>query len=302
MSKEMILVITSSIDETASFIINKFSDRADFFRIDVDLFDQFIFSVEAGNWKITNSYGTITMNQVHSIYYRKPILPDLHSFHPQYHTMIQRDIISVVNGIVDSFNGIVLTKPSVLRKTENKVYQLICAQKYGFHMPHSYIGNSNQICMSYSSGDSIIKPITTGKIYGSNGFEIYQTSMFQKFQNDVSLTPVYLQAYIPKAYEVRATIINQMVYPVRIDTQNKIDWRADYSNHHYSLVSMPSETVEQCFQMMRDFELSFGAFDFIVTPDNHWVFLEVNPNGQWLWLEQSLNLDISDSIIRFLLQ
>ena len=40
-----------------------------------------------------------------------------------------------------------------------------------------------------------------------------------------------------------------------------------------------------------------GAFDFIVTPEDKWVFLEVNPNGQWLWLEQSLNLDISKKIL-----
>ena len=49
--------------------------------------------------------------------------------------------------------------------------------------------------------------------------------------------------------------------------------------------------------MMEDFNLIFGAFDFIVTPEDKWVFLEVNPNGQWLWLEQSLNLDISKKIL-----
>lgn len=53
------------------------------------------------------------------------MLPDLSLYDPQYHTMIQRDIISVINGIADSFPGKVLTKPSIFRKTENKVYQLM---------------------------------------------------------------------------------------------------------------------------------------------------------------------------------
>ena len=44
-------------------------------------------------------------------------------------------------------------------------------------------------------------------------------------------------------------------------------------------------------------KFAFGAFDFIVTPENEWIFLEVNPNGQWLWLEQSLSLDISKKIL-----
>ena len=51
-----------------------------------------------------------------------------------------------------------------------------------------------------------------------------------------------------------------------------------------------------CIQMLRDFNLSFGAFDFIVTPDDQWVFLEVNPNGQWLWIEMETGMKISDAI------
>lgn len=52
---------------------------------------------------------------------------------------------------------------------------------------------------------------------------------------------------------------------------------------------------------MKDMNLSFGAFDYIVTLDDEWIFLEINPNGQWLWLEQSLDLDISQKIIDYLI-
>ncbi len=53
---------------------------------------------------------------------------------------------------------------------------------------------------------------------------------------------------------------------------------------------------------MNYFNIEFGAFDFIVTKSNVWVFLEINPNGQWLWLEQKLNLSISDEILKLLLK
>ena len=52
--------------------------------------------------------------------------------------------------------------------------------------------------------------------------------------------------------------------------------------------------------MLSYYKLKFGAFDFIVTPNNEWVFLELNPNGQWLWLEKALNINISKEIINFL--
>lgn len=302
MTRGLVMVITSSIDETASYIIKTYSNEAEFFRVDVDRFDQYTFSVTEEDWQITSSTGTVFGNQVQSIYYRKPMLPDLRMFEPRYHAMIQRDIISLINGIADSFPGVVLTKPSVLRKTENKIFQLICAKKYGFQIPQSYIGNSNQVCMDFSMCESIIKPVSTGKTYGTDGCEIYQTNLFHDFRDDVSLTPVYLQSYVPKAYEVRVTIIGKDVYPIRIDTQNRIDWRTDYQNHQYSEIPIPNAIVHKCFQLMEDFSLAFGAFDFIVTPDGQWVFLEVNPNGQWLWLELSLGLTISEKIIRYLLR
>ena len=52
--------------------------------------------------------------------------------------------------------------------------------------------------------------------------------------------------------------------------------------------------------MLEDLELKFGAFDFIVDEEDNWVFLEVNPNGQWQWLEEKLNLNISEKIVEYL--
>ena len=68
------------------------------------------------------------------------------------------------------------------------------------------------------------------------------------------------------------------------------------------LIECPEKIKQQCLAMLKYFNLDFGAFDYIVTPDNDWVFLEVNPNGQWLWLEESLNLDISKQIVQYLLE
>ncbi len=297
-----ILVITSSIDETVTYIVNKYSEQVQFFRIDVDKFDQYEFDIENEQWMIINNAFQVSTDNIDAIYYRKPRLPDLKMFNLQYHGMIQRDIISIINGIVDSFPKKVLTKPYILRKTENKIFQLMYASRNNWLIPQSYIGNCKEKSIKFDKAMSIIKPITTGKTYGKNGWELYQTSMFKGISEDISLTPVYLQNYISKQFEVRVTIIEQNVYSVRIDTKNKVDWRSDYQNHQYSLINCPKSIIEKCYKMMKDFELKFGAFDFIVTPNGEWVFLEINPNGQWLWLEERLNLDISKKIIEYLIK
>ena len=296
-----VLIITSSIDETATYIINRYSEQAEFFRIDVDKFDEYKFCVGNKGWSISSDCFFIRSEDIYSIYYRKPMLPDLSPFDPQYHLMIQRDIIAVINGIVDCFSGKVLTRPSILRKTENKVYQLMYVSKNGWTIPESYIGNSNGECIKYEKSASIIKPLTTGKTYGKNGWELYQTNLFKEINEDISLTPIYLQEYIPKQFEVRVTIVGRKMYPIRIDTENKVDWRADYQNHRYTQITCPDDIIVKCYKLMDDFNLVFGAFDFIVTPELKWIFLEINPNGQWLWLEQSLKLDISQKIVEYLI-
>lgn len=125
--------------------------------------------------------------------------------------------------------------------------------------------------------------------------------MFEDIHEDISLTPVYLQNYISKQFEVRITIVERQAYPIRIDTKDPVDWRADYQNHKYTKISCPNNVIENCYQMMDAFNLMFGAFDFIVTPEDEWVFLKVNPNGQWLWLERSLGLNISQKIVEYLI-
>src|SRR6266851_4864116 len=39
-----------------------------------------------------------------------------------------------------------------------------------------------------------------------------------------------------------------------------------------------------------------GALDFLVTPEGKWVFLEINPNGQWAWIEEETGLPIAAAI------
>lgn len=215
--------------------------------------------------------------------------------------MIAKDIISLINGIVDDFEGKVLTKPYILRKTENKTIQLLYAVRKGFQLPKSYIGNSKDIALeSINKHKSIIKPLTTGKIKKCDGIEIYQTNYIDKLQEDIALTPIYVQNYVEKNYEVRLTCVNHSVFAVRIDSEDKLDWRKNYAGLKYSVIECPHIIINRCFKLMEDFGLKFGAFDFIVNKSDEWIFLEINPNGQWLWLEKALDIPISQCIIQYL--
>lgn len=298
-----VLIITSSIDYTVDYMISKYCDRAAFYRCNVDWFGKYEFSVTNSGWSIScmDWNNSLSEKETYSIYYRKPRFPDLTGFEIEYTAMIQNDILSLINGIVDSFRGIVLTKPCILRKCENKVYQLSYASTAGFLMPKSYIGNAIGEAKALECYKTIIKPICTGKVYKKEICEIYQTSIFDSFDEDISLTPIYLQEYEAKFFEVRVTIVNKKIFPVKIESKDAVDWRRDYEHNQYSIINVPDEITDRMLKMMDDFDIGFGAFDFIVNSDGKWIFLEVNPNGQWQWLECALKLDISAEIINYLI-
>lgn len=295
-----ILIITCSYDKTIDYIIEKNKYRANFFRFNVDLFADYGITISNSYWEISYRNNTINSNTTLSIYYRKPTFPDTSDFAPEYRRIINSDILAIIDGLANSFSGVVLTKPYLLRQAENKIFQLIYAKSHSILMPKSFIGNNDY--WKCINDQRIIKPISVGKIETSYGIAIIQTNLMHENDSYDSpeLTPVYIQEYIKKSFEVRITVVDDDFFAVKIVSDNMIDWRAG-NNNQYEIIDIPIE-IKKCIKMMmKDFQLRFGAIDYIVDVDGKWYFLEINPNGQWQWLECILGLSISDSIMNMLL-
>ena len=295
-----ILIITCSYDKTIDYIIEKNKYRANFFRFNVDLFADYGITISNSYWEISYRNNTINSNTTLSIYYRKPTFPDTSDFAPEYRRIINSDILAIIDGLANSFSGVVLTKPYLLRQAENKIFQLIYAKRHSILMPKSFIGNNDH--WKCINDQRIIKPISVGKIETSSGIAIIQTNLMHENDSYDSpeLTPVYIQEYIKKSFEVRITVVDDDFFAVKIVSDNMIDWRAG-NNNQYEIIDIPIE-IKKCIKMMmKDFQLRFGAIDYIVDVDGKWYFLEINPNGQWQWLECILGLSISDSIMNMLL-
>jgi glutathione synthase/RimK-type ligase-like ATP-grasp enzyme len=304
--KNKILVITSSYDLTVDYVIKKFPALS-FFRLNTDnmnLYDICI-SNDPFSWDIKIGKESIKLSQTEAIYYRKPSLPSLVNFSPEYHSMISKELFSFIDGLVESFNGRCLSKPSILRRADNKILQLKLAEKVGFSLPKSCITNSSSKARFFLKNHTklyIIKPLFVGKVTYKDGIGIIQTNLVDrsKKMNELCMAPSYFQEYCSKDYELRVTVIGQHFYSVRIDACNKIDWRKSPDKINYSVHKLPVSVKKKCLYFLDMLALNFGAFDFIVK-DGKYYFLEVNANGQWGWLEEKLNLPISKSIINFLL-
>lgn len=54
--------------------------------------------------------------------------------------------------------------------------------------------------------------------------------------------------------------------------------------------------------LARRLGLSYCALDLVVTPSGDYVFLEVNPSGQYGWLESLTGLPITRELVRMLMR
>ena len=48
---------------------------------------------------------------------------------------------------------------------------------------------------------------------------------------------------------------------------------------------LPIDYLNKLYQMLDEFGLNFRAFDIIRDEDDTLYFIELNPNGQWYWIE-----------------
>ncbi len=118
--------------------------------------------------------------------------------------------------------------------------------------------------------------------------------------------PVIFQAYVPKRLELRITVVGQQVFAAEIHSQQthhtRHDWRRyDLGNTPHFPHVLPPEVHQQCVRLVKRLELCYGAIDMILTPEGRYVFIEINPSGQYLWIEQQTGLPISEAICNLLM-
>src|SRR5436309_7528794 len=78
------------------------------------------------------------------------------------------------------------------------------------------------------------------------------------------------------------------------DEKSRLDWRGGDPDHE--IFTLPEQVEASIHRLMNSFGLNFASLDMIVTPEGEFVFLELNPNGQWLWLELELGVPLVASM------
>lgn len=195
---------------------------------------------------------------------------------------------------------------------ESKARQLRHAQDVGLYIPRTIISNDPDDIRRFLSGDQacIYKPLG-GHIWDEEGVvrKTYTAAVTtEDLPSDRILraTPGIFQEKIAKSYEVRAQFFGTSCFAIRIESsqlqRGDMDWRLDQrSIERCEPAHMPEEVKRACIALMAELRIVSGGFDFIVTPDGEWCFMEVNEAGQFLFIESWCpDLPLLDAFCQFL--
>jgi hypothetical protein len=118
------------------------------------------------------------------------------------------------------------------------------------------------------------------------------------------LCPGIFQPYLAKSFEVRVACLGDLLVAVRIDSQADdraaTDWRAGQFHVAMMPCELPPEVAAGCRRLLRDLGLAHMSVDFVVGPGGEHTFLEINPQGQFLFLETRAGLPLLDMFAEFL--
>jgi hypothetical protein len=199
-----------------------------------------------------------------------------------------------------------VTHPDRLDRASRKPLQLTVARSLGLMTPRKLMTNSSAAAREHmqQTASSIVKPVSGG-VFLEDGaaMTVYSAQIhFSDIPAEGLFPPVCLQNRV-SGTDVRAYVIGTEVFAVRIETVHEYaDWRRSPDDEvRYVPVTLPATVERALINLTAHFELPYGAID-LITSGSDYVFLEVNPSGQWAWIEDATEIPLTRRLVDQLLR
>ena len=319
-----VLIITRSDDNESVRMVTQAIERkgGEVIRFDTDRYPTEVrlsaYYGTAGDERLTltNDEGEFDLRKVTAIWHRRlnygARLPGTLDKQLRYASL--GETRAAAQGLLASLKAFRMDHLQHIRHAENKQLQLQVARDLGLEIPRTLTTNDPSTVHAFAA--SCERGIVTKML---SSFAVYEAGQeLVVFTNPVkpedladlsglNLCPMTFQEMIPKALELRTTVVGDRIMSASIDSQASAraahDWRRDGLSmiDDWQPYELPREVEEKILRLMDHFVLNYGAIDIIVTPDGRYVFLEINPVGEFFWLERRPGLPISEAIADVLL-
>ena len=297
----MLFVISNSQDETANFLCDKLKGQLPFVRLDTDFQPEDIeMSLSSGRASLSFKGGHISAHDVSAVWFRRPKALDLgigNDKGERNHTNLEWA------ASLENFFSLIpierwINHPSLNVIASNKINQLQVADRLGFNVPRYLVTNSVEEAKNFlgvTEAQHIVKPLASGYIEREEGNDslIYTNQVTPQHMEKLNLVrtcPVLFQVKVNKQLDVRITVIDEQMTAVvlekKVEDSQELDIRRDnMEGMHYRLIELPASVRKGIEHLMSHYRLRFAAIDMAIDFEGNWWFFEVNPNGQWAWLD-----------------
>lgn len=259
---------------------------------------------------IANDVDSFELDEFDSIWYRRPGIPKSPSMPALWLEKLSSwESGRALEGIFRSLSQCFwVNDPRAQQEALIKISQLKKAQEAGFVVPHSIVTNDPKLVQEFAerfSSKIIYKLIDESSWQYFPEQELPRGIPTLEFREgdiehleQVKLSLHLFQERIDKAYDLRVTVVGEHIFAVRIEPQEesaKLDWRLSHNNK-LSNYTLPDEIAGKCRDLMNRLGLVYAAFDLCRDKQGRYVFFELNPAGQFLWLQEALELPIAATL------
>jgi hypothetical protein len=313
----MVLVLTNSLDATAEHLV-PILERAgiELLRLDTDkLVPRATGAYRTGRAELQLDGHTFCPDDVDHIWYRRPerLAAPLFDDSPEgnYARLEWTEFLECFLAHVPIPKW--MNHPSRNVAASRKLEQLTIAEALGFRVPNTLATQEPAALREFyeqHGGMLIAKPLSTGYverpeedcdtlIYTNRVLESHLASLA-----DLENCPTLFQHFIQKQYDVRITVVDEDMHAIELQAPDSSGGqrcdirRNNMSDVSYQEASVPPDVGSNDPQAHEALCLRFGAIDMAVTTEGEWIFFEINPNGQWAWLDLTAGTCISDSFVR----
>ncbi|MBC8754678.1 hypothetical protein H2O64_08325 [Kordia sp. YSTF-M3] len=311
----MILLISSKYDVSTNIVIQWLNYYGIvFLRLHTEEFSMLnYFSVS--NKSISLTINDINLEAITGIWHRRGRLRNLpNSLNDlgKVTTYLKKEEDSLIKSIETSLRTTKKYIGSYISEIENyKLDHLIAAKECNLNIPDSIVTTSKKGLLDFHSKyDQIIsKDLRYAINIKTDDISINSTGTFKVTDELISelddhFAPIYAQEYIEKEFEIRIFFIEDNLFSMGIFSQQDEQTRVDYRNYNDEIpnrcvpINLPKNIKEQLLDFTRKVKLNTGSIDMIYSIDEHYVFLEVNPMGQFDWLSKNCNYYIEEAIAK----
>ncbi|MGP9806330.1 MvdC/MvdD family ATP grasp protein [Paracoccus sp. NSM] len=183
-----------------------------------------------------------------------------------------------------------------------KSWQLRLAGQLGLDPPETLVTTCAETARAFVAqhGDVICKPFSGSLRYWRETRRIGEAELAQLGQ--LRHAPAILQRRI-EGRDLRVTVVGRKVFAAEIDTSGG-SYADDFRMNQDVTIrptALPPAMIDAIHALMARLGLVYGALDFRRQPDGRLRFLEINPAGQFLFVEEQTGQPIARAMAEALL-